>query len=190
MSSKRIPARVMAVVSEREKGSFIVLLEEIEGERVVPIWVGGFEGTNIGMALRGIRSIRPLPYDLFLDFLRQINATIQNVTICDLRDNTYYAEIRIEQDGREIVLDSRPSDALALALRMNAPIYIEEHVLESAGVPKFQVRLEMEEATEEEEAEEKKQFQSWLEMLRPEFFTGQEESESDEPEEPEEPREE
>lgn len=120
----------------------IVLLKEVQGERYLPIWIGQYESEAIAMRLQGTSVPRPLTHDLLLNVITELGGVIQHVLINDLSDSTFYARIAIERDGALQLVDSRPSDAIALAVRASVPIYVEESVLEKAGiVPSPEIRL-------------------------------------------------
>ncbi|MCG0275555.1 MAG: bifunctional nuclease family protein [Thermosediminibacteraceae bacterium] len=111
-------------------GEFLVLLVDQEETKVLPIMVGALEANNIAMPLQGIKPPRPMTHDLLKSVIENMGGKLEKVVITDIRDNTYYAEIYITLDGKDIVLDSRPSDAIALALRCGAPIYMKPRLVE------------------------------------------------------------
>ena len=106
----------------------VVLLRELDGERILPIWIGPAEANAIAMRLGHVQAPRPMTHDLMLRFLDGAGLTLRRVVISDLRDHTYYAEIVLEGTGRVVRIDARPSDSIALALRAEAPIYIADEV--------------------------------------------------------------
>jgi hypothetical protein len=112
----------------------MVLLKESQGERYLPIWIGQYESEAIAMRLQGTSVPRPLTHDLLLNIIGELGGVVQHILINDLSDNTFYARIAIERDGELQMVDSRPSDAIALAVRAAVPIYAEESVLEKAGI--------------------------------------------------------
>ncbi|GAB6065858.1 bifunctional nuclease family protein [Aquifex pyrophilus] len=137
----------------------IVVLKGKEDENLIlPIWIGAFEANGIAMRLQGVEPPRPMTYELLKRIITEMGGTVEKVVINDLKDSTYYAEIYINQGNNTLVIDSRPSDAINLALRFGAPIYVAEHVLEQSKLP------------EPEEDEEKKKLREWLENIRPEDF--------------------
>jgi len=121
-----IRVRVDRVQFEPEAKQFKVVLREEDGERVLPIWVGIFEGNAIAMGLEHVYTPRPLTHDLMANVLAELGVRLQRVVVCDLVANTYYAHLYLERDGVELVIDARPSDAIALALRTEAPIYVAD----------------------------------------------------------------
>jgi bifunctional DNase/RNase len=110
----------------------IVVLKDVAGDTVLPIWVGIFEASAIQLELEKTTTPRPMTHDLLGNLARGLNATVRKVVVSELRDNTFYAVIWMEQDGETVALDARPSDAIALALRWDCPIYASRAVLDSA----------------------------------------------------------
>lgn len=111
----------------------IVVLKDQGSERVLPIWVGVFEGNAISMGLDGIDSPRPMTHDLVWKLICDLKAQVGKVIIHDLQDHTFFAKIVMTHGGQTLELDSRPSDAIALAIRSESPIFVSEHVFEHAG---------------------------------------------------------
>ena len=111
----------------------VVILREVGTERYLPIWIGPFEADAITVALQGMEVPRPLTHDLLADMIETLGARVSHVIVNDLRNDTFYATIVLDLHGDEIEVDSRPSDAIALAVRVNAPIFVAEHVMEQAG---------------------------------------------------------
>jgi len=112
----------------------VVVLKEKSAERFLPIWIGADVAEAITYRLQEFHSPRPLTHDLMMSVIAELGGTVTSVAITDLKDDTYYAVIRVEQDGRTIEIDSRSSDAIAIAVRAEVPIYVAEHVIERAGV--------------------------------------------------------
>jgi bifunctional DNase/RNase len=112
----------------------VVVLRETDSRRYLPIWIGPFEAEAIGMAIQGHEPQRPLTHDLLKATIGDLGGQITHIYVNDIQDNTFYARIVIEQQGQSIEVDARPSDAIALAVRTEVPIYVETHVLEQAGV--------------------------------------------------------
>ncbi|MDP9068100.1 MAG: bifunctional nuclease family protein [Actinomycetota bacterium] len=137
----------------------IVLLKESDGDRYLPIWIGAVEATAIAFALQGIQTPRPMTHDLMRDILGETRVAVERILISELVDQTFYALIRMSSDGRTVEVSSRPSDAIALAVRINAPIYAAEEVLDQAGI----------ELRDEEETEVEK-FREFLDQVTPEDF--------------------
>src|SRR6266566_1105056 len=109
----------------------IVLLKTAEGNRFLPIWIGHPEAAAILMKLQGASTPRPMTHDLVTDMLGQLDAQVTRITVTELKENTFYASITVQQNGSEIEIDSRPSDAIALAVRADAPIFAAEEVIVS-----------------------------------------------------------
>jgi bifunctional DNase/RNase len=112
----------------------IVLLKTADDDKFLPIWIGHPEAAAILMKLQGASSPRPMTHDLLTEVISELQGEIVKVTVTELRENTYYASITIVQDGREVEIDSRTSDAIALAVRCDARIYASEEVIEEAGI--------------------------------------------------------
>jgi len=112
----------------------IVVLKDESGKVTLPIWIGITEATSIASAIKQIAMARPLTHDLFYDLLLQLGITVQRIVITELKESTYFAELILGQGDRAIVLDARPSDAIAMALRAAAPIYVTQQVLDQARV--------------------------------------------------------
>jgi len=141
----------------------IVILKEIDGEKTLPIWIGLLEATAIASELEGIEFARPMTHDLLKNVMEKVDVKVNKIEVCDLKNNTYYALIHITHDGKEINIDARPSDALALSLRMNAPIFVEEEVIKKSQ----QIDLK---AEPDDKSKEGKKWQEILENLNPEDF--------------------
>lgn len=110
----------------------VVILRDADGKSFLPIWVGVFEANAIALQLEGIETPRPMTHDLLKQTLVQLGASVERIVVTKLLENTYYAEIHLLVGGRSIVVDSRPSDAIALALRTSSPVLVEESVLEKS----------------------------------------------------------
>jgi uncharacterized protein len=154
----------------------IVLLKTAEGNRFLPIWIGHPEAAAILMKLQGAATPRPMTHDLVTEILSQLDAQVVRITVTELRENTFFAEITVQQDGSEIQIDSRPSDAIALAIRAEAPIFAADDVIEESAI-----EFEGEEVDEEQIVSE---FKSFLDQVTPEEFAieGEEEEEEEEEE--------
>lgn len=157
-----IPVTLVGVRVEVPSNQPIVLLREVDGPRHLPIFIGAPEATAIVYALQGMETPRPMTHDLFVTVLGDLGAELTEVAITELTDGTFYAELVLRQAGEERRISSRPSDAVALAVRMGAsvPIVVAEAVLEEAGVL-------FEEEQDEDQIEE---FRAFLEEIRPEDF--------------------
>lgn len=160
MTNESVPVDLVGVRIELPSNTPIVLLREQGGDRYLPIWIGANEATAIALALEGVEPQRPLTHDLLASLVTSLDATVSRVVITELRDGIYFADLVLTREGREIVVSSRPSDAIALAARVDAPIAVLPAVLEEAGV---EIRDEDEEAAVE-------RFRSFLENVTPEDF--------------------
>jgi bifunctional DNase/RNase len=110
----------------------IVVLKDVSGDTVLPIWVGPYEANAIAMEIEKVTAPRPFTHDLIKNLLNGLNARVHKIVVTELRDDTFFAVIWMERDGKVISIDSRPSDALAVALRVDCPIFVEEEVLKSS----------------------------------------------------------
>jgi bifunctional DNase/RNase len=145
----------------------IVLLKTADGNRFLPIWIGHPEAAAILMKLQNASTPRPMTHDLVTEILGQLNAEVVRITVTELRENTFFAQITVQQDGSEVEVDSRPSDAIALAIRSDAPIYAAESVIEESAI-----EFEGEEVNEEEMVDE---FKKFLENVSPDQFAVEDE---------------
>ncbi len=159
-----IKMNVHAITLDTDANSPILILKEIDGERSLPIWIGLLEATAIATEMEKIEFERPMTHDLAVNMLKALNVKVEKVEVSDLTDNTYYARITLVQGEKRITVDSRPSDAVAIALRANAEIYVNESVFEKTLPVKEPVMIE------EEIPEEKKKWAEILEKLDPEAF--------------------
>src|SRR5437588_7216546 len=147
----------------------IVLLKTAEGNKFLPIWIGHPEAAAILMKLQSASTPRPMTHDLVTDMLDQLGAQVVRITVTELRENTFFAQITVQQDGSEVEIDSRPSDASALAIRADAPIFAADDVIEESAI-----EFEGEEVNEDEIVDEFKRF---LDNVSPEeFAVGDEEA--------------
>ncbi|MGB4781916.1 bifunctional nuclease family protein [Candidatus Methylomirabilis sp.] len=137
----------------------IVILKDPEDRRALPIWVGIFEANAIALELEKVSTPRPMTHDLLKNILDGLGITVQQITVNDLKENTFYATIDLNYNGSVVSIDSRPSDAIAIALRTNAPIFVAENVVAQAK------NIEV-----SEEKEETDKWKEWLENLKPEDF--------------------
>jgi bifunctional DNase/RNase len=138
----------------------IIILRDDEEKRSLPIWVGIFEANAIALELEKISTPRPMTHDLIKNILESVDAKVEKIVVNDLRDNTFFALIHLRLGEEEITVDSRPSDAIALALRVGAPIFVDEDVVRRAK----SVEVAPKESDEQEKLKE------WLENLKPEDF--------------------
>jgi bifunctional DNase/RNase len=148
----------------------IVLLKTVEGNRFLPIWIGHPEAAAILMKLQNAATPRPMTHDLVTEILMQLDAQVVSVAVTELRESTFYAQVTIRQDGSEIEVDSRPSDAIALAVRAEAPIFVADEVIEESAI-----EFEGEEINDADLEREVSKFRSFLDSVTPDEFAGGEE---------------
>ena len=122
-------AKIVSVVSLFPLPQYVVVLEDVDKTRLVPIWIGVNEGNAIALELQGEKFPRPLTHDLIVNLLGALHASIDKVVVSDLKDNSYYALIHLKSNGKTLAIDARPSDSLAIAVRIHCPIFIDEKVL-------------------------------------------------------------
>ncbi|MDP8238146.1 MAG: DUF151 domain-containing protein [Candidatus Hatepunaea meridiana] len=115
------------------QGGYVVILKEKTGERLLPIYIGAPEAHNISLVSQEIKYVRPLTYDMFSNILQQANIKIEYISINELRDSTFYADIVFMAENRKCKIDARPSDAIALAIKTKSPIFVNSKVLNEAG---------------------------------------------------------
>ncbi len=141
----------------------IMILKDVDSDKAVPIWIGLLEATAIASELENIKFSRPMTHDLLKNVMEAMAVQVTKVEVCDLRDNTYFALIYLTREGQEVSIDARPSDAIALALRVKAPIFVAEVVIQKAR----RVDLTAKEAITTEDA---KKWTEILESLDPDDF--------------------
>lgn len=151
-----IEMKVKFLTFDSTSNGFVVLLMDLANKTGLPIWIGPFEANAIATKLKKMASQRPMTHDLIHNILATLESQVIKIVVNDLRDNTYYGLIYLNRKGEEIVVDSRPSDAIAIALTAGAPIFVSEEVIEKAKT----IDLEKEED----------QLKEWLENLNPEDF--------------------
>lgn len=135
----------------------VVILRDAEDRSFLPIWVGVFEANAIALQLEGVRTPRPMTHDLLRQTITQLDGRVERIVITRLHENTFYAEIHLSVGGRPVVVDSRPSDAIALALRTSAPVFVEESVLEKSQAQ-----------DDSSEAQSHERLRKWFEEADPE----------------------
>jgi bifunctional DNase/RNase len=156
---------ISSVNMDQTTNSPLVILKEIEGNQTLPIWIGLLEATAIASEIEGVKFSRPMTHDLLKNIMDQTDIKISKIEICDLRDNTYYALIHLTSRGRSLSIDSRPSDAIALALRTQAPIFVSDEVLKKSK----QIEA-TKESVAADKSEQGKKWQDILEKLNPDDF--------------------
>jgi bifunctional DNase/RNase len=152
----------------------IVLLKTTDGNKFLPIWIGHPEAAAILMKLQGATTPRPMTHDLVTDILSQLDAQVVRITVTELRDSTFYAQITVQQNGSEIEIDSRPSDAIALAIRAEAPIFVADRVIEESAI-----EFEGEDVDQEVLEAEVAKFKNFLDEVTPEDFAVESEEEDE-----------
>jgi uncharacterized protein len=129
-----VEMRIRGLMMDPVTNMPIVILKDVNGASVLPIWVGIYEANAIALEIEKVTTPRPMTHDLIKNLLVGLETRVHKVVVSDLRDDTFYAVIWLERDGQVISIDSRPSDALALALRVDCPIYVEDEVLKNSKV--------------------------------------------------------
>ena len=146
----------------------IIILRDEDDKRSLPIWIGGPEANAIAMELEKIPTPRPLTHDLIKNILEALDARVSRVVVNDLKENTFFAVIHLQIGDSEVTVDSRPSDAIALALRVGAPIFVEEDVVRRAQT--VEVAKEKDKEKEREKPDDPERLREWLENIKPEDF--------------------
>jgi uncharacterized protein len=142
----------------------IIILRDDEEKRSLPIWIGIYEANAIALELEKIETPRPMTHDLIKNILDTIEARVQKIVVTDLKENTFYAVLHLQVGSTEYTVDSRPSDAIALALRVGAPIYVDEEVVRKAK------SLEVGKEAEAVKADDPDRLREWLQNIKPEDF--------------------
>ncbi len=159
-----IEVKVAHLGLDRATNTPVVILQEKAGERVLPIWIGPAEASAIAMELAGVKFSRPLTHDLVKQIVVGLGADLQRVVISQVKENTYYAELHLHRDDHVIQIDARPSDSIAVALRLKAPIFTQEGLLELTSIDTVEPMLPDTDAMDPES------LKSYLENLDPEDF--------------------
>ena len=141
----------------------IIILKDLLSDKALPIWVGYFEANAIALEIEKINTPRPMTHDLLRSMISSLHAKVKHVLINDLQDNTFFAVISIIHNGSDMTIDSRPSDAIALALRTKSPIFVEEKVIESAK------KLDLPDP-DKIQNDEKQQWKDWITSIKPQDF--------------------
>jgi len=156
-------ANVAGLTMDPTSNTPIIILKTEAGDQTIPIWIGLLEATSIASVLQEIQFERPMTHDLFKNFSEHLNIRVSKVEVCDLRDNTFFALIHFDGEAQSFILDARPSDAIAIALRFEAPIYVDEKVIEKSKRGEGDVEVL-------DKSEEGKKWAEYLENLSPEDF--------------------
>lgn len=141
----------------------IIILKSVKGDQAVPIWIGLLEATSIASALRDIKFDRPMTHDLFKNFIDNLEMVVSKVEVCDLKDNTFYARIYFVSKDKSFDMDARPSDAIAIALRFGAPIYVDDKIFDKSQMVEGDYEVL-------NKSEDGKKWAEYLENLNPEDF--------------------
>ncbi len=136
-----IEMKVLGLTIDPVTNTPIVILKDMDNNKAIPIWIGLFEASAIATELKKIVFPRPMTHDLFSEFLKSFDVTLIRIEIVDIRSNTFFANIYMRKEGQEFTIDARPSDAIAIALRMNAPIFVDEIVIEKSRNVDFGIKL-------------------------------------------------
>ena len=153
-----IEVRIRGLMMDPATNMPIVVLKDVASETVMPIWVGIFEANAIAVEIEKVAAPRPMTHDLTRNLIHHLNGSLERVVITELRDDTFYATLWVRQENESVTIDARPSDAIALALRADCPIYVSEQVMQSA-------KLNTASTAEGANAE---QLRGWLEGLNDE----------------------
>jgi bifunctional DNase/RNase len=131
MEKGLMEVKVMGIVVDPKASNPVVVLVDLSGQKALPIWIGVFEAEAISRGIEEVVTLRPMTHDLMKQILDTFQVTLTRVVIHDLKENTFYAHLYLNVDGEELIVDSRPSDAIALAVRVKAPIFVTESVIEA-----------------------------------------------------------
>jgi bifunctional DNase/RNase len=128
-----IEMKIRGLMMDPTANTPIIILKDVNGDAMLPIWVGAFEANAIAVEIEKLAAQRPMTHDLVKNIIWELGATVRRIVITDLIDNTFFAVIEMIRDGEVLVVDSRPSDAIALALRVDCPIYVNEEVIQNSS---------------------------------------------------------
>ena len=131
MEKGLMEVKVMGIVVDPKASNPVVVLVDLSGKKALPIWIGVFEAEAISRGIEEVVMLRPMTHDLIKQILDTFQVTLTRVVIHDLKENTFYANLYLDVEGEELIVDSRPSDAIALAIRVKAPIFVTESVIEA-----------------------------------------------------------
>lgn len=154
-----IELQLVGVRVELPTNQPIVLLKETDGERYLPIWIGAVEATAIAFGMQGVATARPMTHDLMRDLLEGLDVEVRRILITELKEGTFYAEVQMVNDGTDVSVSSRPSDAIALSVRLGVPVFANEEVLDEASI-----------VVKDDEEQEVERFREFLEEVTPEDF--------------------
>jgi hypothetical protein len=157
------PMIISGLTMDPVTNSPIIILKAVDGDETLPIWIGLLEATAIASEMEGIKFSRPMTHDLLKNMMDMVDVKVARIEVSDLKDNTYYAVIHFKQGEKEMTLDARPSDALAISLRVKAPIFVAEEVIKQSS------RIDLK-SEPQDKSEKGKKWQEILESLNPEDF--------------------
>jgi bifunctional DNase/RNase len=161
MEKEFMEVKVMGIVVDPKHSNPVVVLVDLSGQKALPIWIGVFEAEAISRGLEDVVTLRPMTHDLMKQILDTFKVSVTRVVINDLKENTFYANLHLNIGGKELIVDSRPSDAIALAVRVKAPIFITDSVIEATK----QLGLFASNLLEEQD-----ELKSIIENMKPEDF--------------------
>ena len=162
MEKGLMEVKVMGIVVDPKASNPVVVLVDLSGQKALPIWIGVFEAEAISRGLEGVMTLRPMTHDLMKQILDTFQVTVTRVVIHDLKENTFYANLYLNAEGEELIVDSRPSDAIALAVRVRAPIFVAESVIEATKQMGIRASNLLEEGGDE--------LKNIIENMTPEYF--------------------
>ncbi|MEA3438279.1 MAG: bifunctional nuclease family protein [Thermodesulfobacteriota bacterium] len=157
------PMVISGLTMDPVTNSPIVILKAVDGDETLPIWIGLLEATAIASEMEGIKFSRPMTHDLLKNVMDMVDVKVARIEVSDLKDNTYYAVIHLKQGEKEMTLDARPSDALAISLRVKAPVFVAEEVIKQSS------RIDLK-SEPQDKSEKGKKWQEILESLNPDDF--------------------
>ncbi|MBW2039047.1 MAG: bifunctional nuclease family protein [Deltaproteobacteria bacterium] len=157
-----IKMRILGLIFDPNLNTTVVVLLDTQQERVLPIWIGSMEGNAIALGMEKVITPRPMTHDLMKNILEKFQVQVIKVVVTELKDDTFYAVVHLLIEGKDLEIDSRPSDAIALAVRVEAPIYCTEKVLEAAD--------ELGLLKQRSDIDDSEDLKRWLEGLKPDDF--------------------
>lgn len=155
-----IQMKVMGIAIDTASGSPIIVLNDLDGRKALPIWIGSAEASAIIRKIENIKVIRPMTHDLITDIIKKTGYTVNRVEINDVEKETYYSTIYLTDGEKEVEIDARPSDAIAVAIRVNAPIFVSAKVIADGSVS----------CDTEKDEEESQEFRNFIQSIKPSDF--------------------
>lgn len=155
-----IEMKISGIVLDPQSRSPIVVLRDMEDRRALLIWIGNVEANSIMLILEKIKLLRPITHDLINNIFQALNISLQHVLINDIQESTFFAQLHLKTDNGKYIIDTRPSDAIALALRLNSPIFVTEQVMASSSIP----------INPNQDEEDAQKFKRFIEKLKPSDF--------------------